>query len=104
MYHLVSQQLRLCYLVSSYISWCLGIDGRDKTVKFWDTRTSTPAAVVNLCERAYSMDTKGAMMVVATADRKVGSVSFFVSVRVGLGVSPVFQRALRNFAKLNRSF
>lgn len=47
------------------------IDGRDKTVKFWDTRTSTPAAVVNLCERAYSMDTKGAMMVVATADRKV---------------------------------
>ena len=49
------------------------MDGRDKTVKFWDTRTSTPAAVVNLCERAYSMDTKGAMMVVATADRKVRS-------------------------------
>eukprot|EP00752_Nemacystus_decipiens_P001274 g1270.t1 len=43
----------------------------DKTVKFWDTRSSTPAAVVNLCERAYSMDTKGAMMVVATADRKI---------------------------------
>lgn len=44
---------------------------RDRTVKFWDTRTATPAAVVNLSERAYSMDTKGAMMVVATADRKV---------------------------------
>ncbi|CBJ31271.1 conserved unknown protein [Ectocarpus siliculosus] len=43
----------------------------DRTVKFWDTRTSTPAAVVTLCERAYSMDTKGAMMVVATADRKI---------------------------------
>ncbi|CAM9781315.1 unnamed protein product [Scytosiphon promiscuus] len=43
----------------------------DRTVKFWDTRTSTPAAVVNLCERAYSMDTRGAMMVVATANRKI---------------------------------
>lgn len=43
----------------------------DRTVKFWDTRTATPAAVVNLSERAYSMDTKGAMMVVATADRKI---------------------------------
>lgn len=40
-------------------------------MKFWDTRTPTPAAVVNLSERAYSMDTKGAMMVVATADKKV---------------------------------
>lgn len=54
-------------------------DGRDKTVKFWDTRTATPAAVVNLCERAYSMDTKGAMMVVATADRKVGRFSRSIS-------------------------
>ena len=40
-------------------------------MKFWDLRTSTPAAVVNLPERAYSMDTRGAMMVVATADKKV---------------------------------
>lgn len=45
-------------------------------MKFWDTRTSTPAAVVNLCERAYSMDTRGAMMVVATANRKVGPVNY----------------------------
>lgn len=51
-----------------FFSW---IDGRDRTVKFWDTRAPTPAAVVNLCERAYAMDTRGAMMVVATADRKV---------------------------------
>lgn len=43
----------------------------DRTVKFWDMRTANPAAVVNLSERAYSMDVKGAMMVVATADRKV---------------------------------
>lgn len=57
--------------------------GRDKTVKFWDTRTATPAAVVNLCERAYSMDTKGAMMVVATADRKVGMLCSFSALSSG---------------------
>lgn len=44
-------------------------------MKFWDLRTSTPAAVVNLSERAYSMDTKGAMMVVATADKKVRQIT-----------------------------
>ena len=47
-------------------------------MKFWDTRTATPAAVVNLSERAYSMDTKGAMMVVATADRKVSVHVYFI--------------------------
>lgn len=52
--------------------WMYVSYARDRTVKFWDTRTSNPAAVVSLCERAYSMDTRGAMMVVATADRKVG--------------------------------
>lgn len=38
-------------------------------------RTANPAAVVNLSERAYSMDVKGAMMVVATADRKASAVA-----------------------------
>lgn len=38
-------------------------------------RTPSPGAVVNLSERAYSMDIRGAMMVVATADKKVRKIS-----------------------------
>ena len=50
---------------------CCSAACRDRTAKFWDLQSSTPAAVVNLPERAYSMDTRGAMMVVGTADKKV---------------------------------
>ncbi|CAM9803565.1 unnamed protein product, partial [Discosporangium mesarthrocarpum] len=43
----------------------------DRTVKFWDMRQSNPAATIQLSERCYCMDVRGAMMVVATANRKM---------------------------------
>ena len=73
-----SDALDALVLGSRFLVLGVCCNGRDKTVKFWDTRTSTPAAVVTLCERAYSMDTRGAMMVVATADRKVSLLVFVV--------------------------
>jgi len=42
----------------------------DKTVKYWDARSPTPAITVPLPERCYSMDLKYPAFVVATAERK----------------------------------
>ena len=43
----------------------------DKTIKYWDGKTGTPRAVLQLPERAYCMDIRYPLMVVATADRKI---------------------------------
>jgi mRNA export factor len=43
----------------------------DKTLKYWDTRSPTPMASVQLSERCYAMDVKHPLLVVATADRQV---------------------------------
>lgn len=43
----------------------------DKTIKYWDTRTATPACTVQCQERVYAMDTRDQLLVVATADRWV---------------------------------
>jgi len=43
----------------------------DKTIKWWDTRSPTPALTVNLSERPYSMDVVFPLAVVALADRQV---------------------------------
>ena len=43
----------------------------DKTLKYWDTRSPTAMATVQLSERCYAMDAKHPMLVVATADRQV---------------------------------
>ncbi|KAG0705704.1 WD40-repeat-containing domain protein [Suillus ampliporus] len=43
----------------------------DKTVKYWDMRSPTPVATVQLPERCYSMDVQYPLMVVATADRHI---------------------------------
>ena len=38
----------------------------DKTLKYWDLRSPTPAASVQMAERVVSMDVKYPLMVVAT--------------------------------------
>ncbi|KAG2198233.1 hypothetical protein INT46_005224 [Mucor plumbeus] len=43
----------------------------DKTIKYWDLRSPQPVGTVQLGERCYSMDTKGDLLVAATADRKI---------------------------------
>lgn len=43
----------------------------DKTVKFWDLRSPTPAYTINTPERVYAMDVGKDSLVVATANNKV---------------------------------
>ncbi|KAJ3274787.1 hypothetical protein HDV01_001990 [Terramyces sp. JEL0728] len=43
----------------------------DKTLKYWDLRTPNPVHTLQLPERAYTMDVKGALMVVGTAERHI---------------------------------
>ncbi|KAH9452402.1 hypothetical protein Pst134EA_015236 [Puccinia striiformis f. sp. tritici] len=43
----------------------------DKTLKYWDLRSPTPAVSVTLPERIYTMDTVFPLMVVGTAARKI---------------------------------
>ena len=50
---------------------CVVTASWDKTVKYWDGKTSTPRAVLQLPERAYCMDIRYPLMVIATADRKI---------------------------------
>lgn len=43
----------------------------DKTIKYWDLRSPNPVGTAQLPERCYAMDTKGDLLVAATADRHV---------------------------------
>ncbi|TFK75073.1 WD40 repeat-like protein [Pluteus cervinus] len=43
----------------------------DKTVKYWDLRSSQPVASVQLPERCYTLDVQYPLMVVGTADRDI---------------------------------
>lgn len=43
----------------------------DKTIKYWDTRSSQPLATVQLPERCYSMDSKGSLLVIGTAEKHI---------------------------------
>jgi mRNA export factor len=43
----------------------------DKTLRYWDGRSPTPVATVNLPERAYCMDVAYPLAVVATAERHI---------------------------------
>ncbi|KDQ13524.1 hypothetical protein BOTBODRAFT_111302 [Botryobasidium botryosum FD-172 SS1] len=43
----------------------------DKTLKYWDTRSSNPIATVQLPERCYAMDVAYPLLVVGTAERHI---------------------------------
>ncbi|KAJ3757401.1 WD40-repeat-containing domain protein [Lentinula raphanica] len=43
----------------------------DKTIKYWDTRTPSPIATVQLPERCYTLDACYPLMVVGTAGRHI---------------------------------
>lgn len=43
--------------------------GWDKMVKYWDLRSDKPVAQLEVKDRVYTMDTRGEMLVVGTADR-----------------------------------
>ncbi|KAM0746714.1 WD40 repeat-like protein [Meredithblackwellia eburnea MCA 4105] len=43
----------------------------DKTLSYWDMRSPTPVANVQLPERVFSLDVKWPLMVVGTADRNI---------------------------------
>ncbi|PFH53184.1 hypothetical protein AMATHDRAFT_55645 [Amanita thiersii Skay4041] len=43
----------------------------DKTVKYWDLRSSSPVASVQLPERCYTLDVQYPLMVVGTAERHI---------------------------------
>ncbi|KAF8740958.1 hypothetical protein AX14_006435 [Amanita brunnescens Koide BX004] len=43
----------------------------DKTLKYWDLRSSTPVASVQLPERCYTLDVQYPLMVVGTAERHI---------------------------------
>lgn len=47
----------------------------DKTIKFWDLRSSQPVGTVTCQERVYTMDVKGKLLVVGTADRYINVIN-----------------------------
>lgn len=46
----------------------------DKTVKYWDMRTSTPACTIQCQDRVYAMDVKDRLVVVGTAERHINTI------------------------------
>ncbi|KAF7790186.1 hypothetical protein EIP86_001138 [Pleurotus ostreatoroseus] len=46
----------------------------DKTIKYWDLRSATPMATVQLPERCYSMDAAYPLIAVGTAGRHLLSI------------------------------
>ncbi|KAF0693813.1 hypothetical protein As57867_015196, partial [Aphanomyces stellatus] len=50
---------------------CVVTGSWDKTVKYWDTRSPTPQATVQLSDRCYALDVTYPLMVVATADKQI---------------------------------
>jgi mRNA export factor len=47
----------------------------DKTIKYWDLRQSTAVATVQCQERVYTLDVKGKLLVVGTADRYINVIN-----------------------------
>ncbi|EDO19570.1 hypothetical protein Kpol_1018p103 [Vanderwaltozyma polyspora DSM 70294] len=50
---------------------CLVTGSWDKTIKYWDLRQPQPITTLALPDRVYSMDSKGKLLVVGTADRNI---------------------------------
>ncbi|KAI1340392.1 Poly(A)+ RNA export protein [Xylariaceae sp. FL0016] len=47
----------------------------DKTVKYWDLRSSNPVGTVSCQERVYSMDVRNQLLVIGTADRYINVIN-----------------------------
>jgi mRNA export factor len=47
----------------------------DKTVRYWDLRSSTPAATLPTQDRVYAMDVREKLLVVGTADRYINIIN-----------------------------
>lgn len=47
----------------------------DKSVKYWDMRQPTPAAILQCQDRVYTMDVKNDLLVIGTADRYINIVN-----------------------------
>lgn len=47
----------------------------DKTVKYWDLRSSAAVVTVQCQERVYSMDVRDNLLVVGTADRYINIIN-----------------------------
>lgn len=47
----------------------------DKTLKYWDLRSATPAATIQLPERCYTMDVAQQLLVVGTAERHIAIIN-----------------------------
>ncbi|RYP68533.1 hypothetical protein DL771_006610 [Monosporascus sp. 5C6A] len=47
----------------------------DKTIKYWDLRSSNPVGSVTCQERVYTMDVRNSLLVIGTADRYINVVN-----------------------------
>jgi mRNA export factor len=47
----------------------------DKTVKYWDCRSSNPVATLNCQDRVYCMDVNNKLLVIGTAERYIDIVN-----------------------------
>jgi mRNA export factor len=47
----------------------------DKTIKYWDLRTPSPVATVQMQDRVYTMDVKDNLLVIGTAERYINIIS-----------------------------
>uniref|UniRef100_A0A1A9USV5 Uncharacterized protein n=1 Tax=Glossina austeni TaxID=7395 RepID=A0A1A9USV5_GLOAU len=61
--------VKTCHWIKSSKYACLMTGSWDKTLKFWDTRSSNPMLAINLPERCYCADVDYPMAVVGTAGR-----------------------------------
>ena len=61
--------VRHCFYVAQMQLLVTG--GWDKTIKYWDTRSPTPAHTQQLPERVHAMDCVHPLLVVGTADRTI---------------------------------
>ena len=69
------QPIRTCAFATIQNSPVLVTGSWDKTVKYWDLRSDKPAATLNCQERVYTMDVKGKLLVIGTADRYINIVN-----------------------------
>lgn len=47
----------------------------DKTIKYWDLRQQSAVATVQCQERVYTLDVKGKLLVIGTADRYINVIN-----------------------------